>query len=350
MSSFGTILKVSTFGESHGLGVGCIIENFPSQFKIDLQKLQVQLNRRRPGQSTVTTCRNEADVPHVYSGIKDNLTLGTPIMIMVRNLDIKPKDYINIPRPGHADFTYLQKYGIATSSGGGRSSARETVARVIAGSLAEQWLLEKFGIEICAWVSSVGEISTMVEPKDRRDVDQNIVRCPEPETSKIMEEYILSLDGDSCGGAISCRVTNVPAGLGEPCFDKLEARLAFCMMSIPSTKGFEIGSGFGSVAMTGKNHNDCYTKDMRTKTNFAGGVLGGISSGEDLKFRIAFKPPSTIKIPQETCDLEGNPVILEYSGRHDPCVVMRAVPIVEAMTALCLMDMILMQQRNIAFK
>jgi chorismate synthase len=358
MSSFGTAFKVTTFGESHGGGVGCIIEGVPPRLSLQASDVQPQLNRRRPGQSAITTDRKEGDEVEILSGTENGQTLGSPICMLVRNKDHRPLDYkemSNVPRPSHADFTYMAKYGINASSGGGRASARETIGRVAAGAVAEKWLKEAYGIEIVAFVSSVGEIAAkdygFVQDDEkiaRQDVDTNIVRCPHPEAAEKMRALIVDLKEkkDSTGGVLKCVVRGVPSGWGEPCFDKLEAKLAHAMLSIPSTKGFEIGSGFEGTKMRGSTHNDMFVGQgakLNTKTNNSGGIQGGISNGQIIKFSVAFKPPATIGVNQETSNYLGEDSVLQSKGRHDPCVCPRAVPIVEAMAALCLADAALLQ-------
>ena len=312
------------------------------------------MDRRRPGQSKLTTDRNEADQVTILSGVENGRTLGTPIALLVPNKDQRPGDYQEmnrIPRPSHADFTYQKKYGIRASSGGGRSSARETIGRVAAGAVADKILRQSFGIDIVAWVSTV----SVVEGTDidmstitREQVDGNLVRCPDAAAADQMIEAIKSAknDKDSLGGILTCVCRNVPAGLGEPVFDKLEAQLARAMLSIPATKGFEIGSGFAGTRMRGSEHNDPFVmKEDRlgTKTNRSGGIQGGISNGEEIYFRVAFKPVATIGQDQSTVNFDGKDVTLAAKGRHDPCVVPRAVPIIESMTALVLVDNILRQ-------
>jgi len=354
-STFGTLLRVTTFGESHCKGVGAILDGVPSRLPLAESDIQPQLDRRRPGQSRLTTDRQEADQVTILSGVENGLTLGTPIGLFVANKDQIPGDYQtmqDIPRPSHADYTYQMKYGIRASSGGGRSSARETIGRVAAGAIAEKFLHEQFGIDIVAWVSAVGPIEPPgidVETITRDTVDEFPVRCPHQETAARMEKLILQLkeEGDSIGGVVSCVCRNAPVGLGEPVFDKLEAKLAQAMMSIPATKGFEIGSGFAGTRMKGSIHNDPFTQEgdgLKPSQNNSGGTLGGISSGAPILFRVAFKPPATIKLPQKTVDFEGAPAVLEAKGRHDPCVVPRAVPIVESMAALVLGDLVLRQK------
>ena len=352
MSTFGNIFKITTFGESHSKAVGVVVDNFPSNFQIDFDSIQLQLSRRKPGQSDITTPRSENDIFSVLSGVENGKSLGSPICFMVPNQDTKPEDYKQhelIPRPSHADFTYLWKYGIHASSGGGRSSARETIGRVIGGALAEQ-ILKLNKIEIIAYVSQVGNIkleNNISNIVSRDLVDKFKTRCPEAETDKKMEEYILDLKskGDSVGGKISCVIRNCPRGLGEPVFNKLEAELAKAMLSIPATKGFEIGSGFKCIEMNGSNHNDSwlFNDDFYTETNNNGGVIGGISNGEDIYFSVAFKPPATILMDQKTSKLNGEETILKAKGRHDPCVVPRAIPIVESMAALVLLDLLYSQ-------
>ena len=355
MSSFGRIFKITTFGESHSSHVGVTIENFPPKFKLDLELIQKQLNRRRPGQSNISTPRNESDQLEIITGMENNLTLGTMITALVKNKNTKPGDYKwkseYVPRPSHADYTYISKYGIHAASGGGRSSARETIGRVIAGSVAEQWLIINYNIEIVAWVDSVGNIySDYNSPNiNRNEVDQNIIRCPDQNKANEMISYITKLkeEGNSTGGTIRCICRNVPIGLGEPVFDKMEALLGHAMLSIPACKGFEIGSGFSGSKMTGLQHNDPFiVKDnqIKTLTNNSGGIQGGISNGENIEFKVAFKPPASISIEQKSVTLDKKETTLEAKGRHDPCVVNRAVPIVESMAALVIMDLLLCQK------
>eukprot|EP00288_Rhodomonas_lens_P016789 CAMPEP_0177705434 /NCGR_PEP_ID=MMETSP0484_2-20121128/8706_1 /TAXON_ID=354590 /ORGANISM="Rhodomonas lens, Strain RHODO" /LENGTH=403 /DNA_ID=CAMNT_0019216861 /DNA_START=144 /DNA_END=1355 /DNA_ORIENTATION=+ len=327
--------------------------------------IQVQLDRRRPGQAgagSISTGRNEADAVQILSGTEKGFTLGTPIGLFVRNKDMRPNDYgdmSQVPRPSHADFTYQMKYGFRASSGGGRSSARETIGRVAAGAIAEKWLKEKYGIEIVSWVSSVGDVvcpesEINLETLSRDQVDQHMVRCPHIPTAEKMTECIKAAraDEDSIGGVVSVVMRNVPVGLGEPCFDKLEAMMAHAMMSIPATKGFEIGSGFKGTEMRGSKHNDMFVIDkegkMVTETNYSGGVQGGISNGMPIVLRLAFKPPATIGKAQPTADFTGQATSLAAKGRHDPCVVPRAIPIVETMAALVLADACLMQEARVA--
>ncbi len=358
MSSIGRLFKITTFGESHCKSVGVIVDGCPPLLKLCEDDIQYQLNRRRPGQSKISTERKEADKVIILSGTENGQTLGTPIGAIVNNKDMRPGDYKfdkknYLYRPSHADFTYIQKYGIHASSGGGRSSARETIGRVIAGAIAEKWLKENYGIEIVAYVSSVGKIKCNddnISELTKEYVDKNIVRCPDQDAASKMIDHITRLkeEGDSVGGTVKCVIKNVPVGIGEPCFDKLEAQLAHAMLSIPATKGFEIGSGFEGTKMNGSQHNDVfYQKEngkVGTRTNFSGGIQGGISNGEDIYFRVAFKPVSTIKKEQDTVNLNGDAKKLKAKGRHDPCVVNRAIPIVETMAAIILMDSILIQK------
>ncbi|WP_321417875.1 chorismate synthase [uncultured Desulfobacter sp.] len=358
-SSFGRLFRVSTFGESHCPGVGVVVDGCLPGMSLREPDIQCQLDRRRPGQSAVSTDRQEPDQVTIQSGTEHGLTLGTPISLFVPNKDHRPGDYksmADIPRPSHADFTYQSKYGIRASSGGGRSSARETIGRVCAGAIAEKMLNTALGINIVAWVSQVGEIKAPETDGlnlTRAMVDASMIRCPDADAAKAMEEVVLKAkeDKDSIGGVVSCVCTNVPAGLGEPIFDKLEALLAHAMLSIPATKGFEIGSGFTGAQMRGSEHNDPFVKKdgrLGTTTNFSGGIQGGISNGEPIAFKVAFKPPATIGIVQETADFKGQQATLEAKGRHDPCVVARAVPIVESMAALVLADVMLQQQARLA--
>lgn len=354
-SSFGTLYRVTTFGESHCAGVGAIVDGCPPSLALSEADIQAQLTRRRPGQSKVNTPRDEKDQVKILSGVENGYTLGTPIGLFVANEDQRPHDYggmSDIPRPSHADFTYQKKYGTRASSGGGRSSARETIGRVAAGAIAEKWLSEQHGIEIVAWVSACGDLTASEVDSDtltREQVDQNIIRCPDMKVAGEMIAKVTALreNGDSVGGVLNCVVRNCPAGWGEPVFDKLEAKLAHAMLSIPATKGFEIGSGFAGTRMTGSQHNDPFVMKgnrLGTTTNHSGGVQGGISNGEPILFRVAIKPVATISQAQATADFSGAPQVLEAKGRHDPFVVNRAVPIVESMTALVLMDMALIQR------
>ena len=354
-STFGTLFRVTTFGESHCRGVGAIVDGCPPGMALTEEDIQPQLDRRRPGQSAVSTKRDEKDRVVIQSGTERGITLGTPISLFVPNEDQRPGDYsemANIPRPSHADYTYQMKYGIRASSGGGRSSARETIGRVCAGAIAEKILKEQYGTEIVGWVSSVSDINSN-EPNmltlSRDDVDQTIMRCPDQKAAADMEALIQKTrdEKDSVGGVVSCICRNLPAGLGEPVFDKLEAVLAQAMLSIPATKGFEIGSGFAGTRMKGSEHNDPFVRKedrLGTRSNFSGGIQGGISNGEPIYVRIAFKPPATIGQQQQTTDFNGTDTVLAAKGRHDPCVVARAVPIVESMAAIVLADCVLQQR------
>lgn len=354
-STFGTLFRVTTFGESHGKAVGAIIDGCPARLALSEEDIQPQLDRRRPGQSALTTPRDEKDRVTILSGTENGQTLGTPIGLSVNNRDQRPGDYGDmaaVPRPSHADYSYLMKYGIKASSGGGRSSARETIGRVCAGAIAEKWLRSRFDhAAITAYVSSVNTIEAPDIPEEgltREAVDATRVRCPDADTARKMEERIEEARDakDSLGGTVTCICRGLPAGLGEPVFEKLEARLAQAMLSIPAVKGFEIGSGFGGTRMRGSQHNDRFVHKgdrLGTLTNFSGGIQGGISNGEPIRFRIAIKPVATIGQPQQTVSLNGDPVTLEAKGRHDPCVLPRAVPIVESMAALVLADAVLQQ-------
>jgi chorismate synthase len=353
-STLGTVFKVTTFGESHCAGVGVVVDGCPPRLPLSEVDIQHQLDRRRPGQSRLTTDREEADTVTILSGTENGLTLGTPIALLVPNKDQRPADYASmrqVPRPSHADYTYQAKYGIRSTSGGGRSSARETIGRVAAGAVAEKFLRERFGVEIVAWVSAVGEVDAPdidVLSVDRASVDRSEVRCPQGESAERMIAEIARVKAakDSVGGVVTCVCRGVPAGLGEPVFGKAEALLAQAMLSIPATKGFEIGSGFAGARMRGSAHNDPFVPKagrLGTLTNRSGGVQGGITNGEPIIFRVAFKPPATIGRAQQTAGFEGEPVTLEAKGRHDPCVVPRAVPIVESMAALVLADLALIQ-------
>ncbi|KAL2828717.1 chorismate synthase [Aspergillus cavernicola] len=384
MSTWGDYFRVTTYGESHCRSVGCIVDGCPPGMELTENDIQPQMTRRRPGQSALTTPRNEKDRVEIQSGTEFGVTLGTPIGMVVRNEDQRPKDYGNktmdmYPRPSHADFTYLEKYGVKASSGGGRSSARETIGRVAAGAIAEKYLSLAHGVEIVSFVSSVGNehlipptaehptpatnpaFLDLVEKIDRNTVDSFVpTRCPNDEAAARMTKVIEHFrdNNDSIGGTVTCVIRNVPVGLGEPCFDKLEAKLAHAMLSIPATKGFEIGSGFGGCEVPGSTHNDPFvaaevhtkvgttstTKQrLVTRTNNSGGIQGGISNGASIFFRVAFKPAATIGQAQQTATYELGEGVLEAKGRHDPCVVPRAVPIVEAMSALVVMDALMAQ-------
>ena len=354
-SSFGDLFRISTFGESHGGGVGVIVEGCPPRLELDLQEIQTELDRRRPGQSHITTPRKEADQVEVLSGLVDNTTLGTPIAMLIRNKDQRPGDYKEMTmafRPSHADATYQAKYGIQARSGGGRASARETIGRVAAGAIAKQLLRKACGSEVLAWVKRIHTLEATIDATDvsREAIESNIVRCPDQQAATKMIERIETIgrEGDSCGGIIECVVRNPAVGLGMPVFDKLEADLAKAVMSLPATKGFEIGSGFNGTLLRGSDHNDAFLPSedgrLRTSTNNSGGIQGGISNGEPIVLRVAFKPTATIRKEQQTVDSEGNATTLAAKGRHDPCVLPRAVPMVEAMVSLVLADHLLRQQ------
>lgn len=353
-STFGQAFRITTFGESHGGGVGVVIDGCPPQIAISQADIQFELDRRRPGQSKITTPRNEADQCEILSGMLDGVTLGTPIAIMVRNKDQRSQDYGDMAqkyRPSHADATYDAKYGIRAVAGGGRSSARETIGRVAAGAFAKQILKDLAQTEVVAYVKRIKDLDSTVNQATvtLEQVESNIVRCPDAEAAERMIELIqeMSRQGDSIGGVVECVIRNCPIGLGEPVFDKLEADLAKAMMSLPATKGFEIGSGFAGTTLTGSEHNDAFYMDgnrVRTVTNRSGGIQGGISNGEDIVIRIAFKPTATIRKEQNTVTREGEEVTLAAKGRHDPCVLPRAVPMVEAMAALVLCDHLLRQR------
>ena len=354
-SSFGDLFRISTFGESHGGGVGVIIDGCPPRLPLDLEQIQADLDRRRPGQSRITTPRKEEDRVEILSGLLDGVTLGTPIAMVVRNKDQRPGDYQEMQvafRPSHADATYQAKYGIQARSGGGRASARETIGRVAAGAVAKQLLARTHGTEVIAWVRRIHTIEATIDPAgvSLEAVEANIVRCPDAGTAERMIERIEAIgrDGDSCGGVIECLVRRPPVGLGMPVFDKLEADLAKAVMSLPATKGFEIGSGFGGTLLRGSEHNDAFLPSddgrLRTATNNSGGIQGGISNGEEIQLRVAFKPTATIRKEQQTIDATGAATTLAAKGRHDPCVLPRAVPMVEAMVALVLADHLLRQQ------
>jgi chorismate synthase len=347
-STYGKIFRIATFGESHGAGIGVVIEGCPAGVDFDTNFIQQELDRRKPGQSRITTQRREADEFEVLSGVFDGKTTGTPIALVIRNEDQRSKDYSHIAahfRPSHADYTYQAKYGVRDYRGGGRSSARETAARVAAGALAKL-LLRHVGVEVLAYVSQVGrlQIQKPYQELDLAEAENNAVRCPDPEMARQMFEFINETRkrGDSVGGVVSCVATGVPVGWGEPVFDKLHAELGKAMLSINAVKGFEYGSGFAGVEMFGSEHNDAFFTDeqgqVHTTTNHSGGIQGGISNGEDIYFRVAFKPVATIMQDQDSVDQFGEKVTVQGKGRHDPCVVPRAVPIVEAMAALVLAD------------
>lgn len=354
-SSFGHLFRISTFGESHGGGVGVVIDGCPPRLKISEAEIQFELDRRRPGQSKITTPRKEADQCEILSGVVDGKTLGTPIAIVVRNKDQRSQDYSEMQvayRPSHADATYDAKYGIRAVAGGGRSSARETIGRVAAGAIAKKLLREIAGVEIVGYVKRIKDLEGEIDPETvtLEQVESNIVRCPDEAIANQMIDLIEAIgrEGDSLGGVVECVARRVPRGLGEPVFDKLEADLAKACMSLPATKGFEIGSGFAGTEMTGSEHNDAFYTDeqgqLRTRTNRSGGTQGGISNGENIVIRVAFKPTATIRKEQETVTNTGEATTLAARGRHDPCVLPRAVPMVEAMVAIVLCDHLLRQQ------
>ena len=351
-NTFGHLFRVTTFGESHGGGVGVIIDGCPPQLEISAEEIQVELDRRRPGQSKITTPRKEADKCEILSGVFQGQTLGTPISITVKNKDTRPQDYsemVQMYRPSHADATYDAKYGIRNYQGGGRSSARETIGRVAAGAIAKKILHKVAGIEIVGYVKRIKDLEGEVDAEKvtLEQVESNIVRCPDAECAERMIELIeqTGRDGNSIGGVVECVARKVPKGLGEPVFDKLEADIAKGVMSLPASKGFEIGSGFAGTLLTGIEHNDeFYTDDegnIRTVTNRSGGIQGGISNGENIIIRVAFKPTATIRKEQNTVTKTGEAGVLAAKGRHDPCVLPRAVPMVESMVALVLCDHLL---------
>jgi chorismate synthase len=366
-NSFGQLFRITTFGESHGEAIGVIIDGCPAQLIVDLDYIQGELDKRKPGQSKITTQRRESDTVKILSGVFEGKTTGTPIAMLIPNEDQRSKDYSHnqdVFRPSHADYTYQVKYGIRDHRGGGRSSARETAARVAAGALAKL-LLKTQGIEIIAHVSSVGKINAPnVEISDAQEFidgrEKNIVRCADPATAEEMIAYIddIRKQGDTVGGKISCYIKNCPVGFGEPVFDKLHADLGKAMLSINAVHGFEFGSGFAGSEMRGSEHNDIFSpapahsfgeggKEIKTLTNFSGGIQGGISNGMPIEFRVAFKPVATIMQTQATVDSAGNAAEISGKGRHDPCVVPRAVPIVEAMAALVLADHFLRNRNSI---
>ncbi|MEI6327187.1 MAG: chorismate synthase [Candidatus Roizmanbacteria bacterium] len=353
-NTFGTLFKVTTFGETHGTSVGCIIDGCPAGLLLSASDIQRELDRRRPGQSTITTQRKESDIVEIHSGVFEGKTTGTPIMLMVKNADARSHDYDHLKdvyRPSHADFTYAKKFGIRDHRGGGRASARETLARVAAGAVAKKILAEQASIEIVAYVERVQDIDSVVDINTitQTDVESTIVRCPDIVAATKMIEHITSVgkQGDSVGGIVRCVIRNTPPGLGEPVFDKVSARLGSAMLSLPAVKGFEIGSGFAGTLKRGSEHNDSFFVEdgtVKTRTNNSGGIQGGISNGEPIHFRVAFKPTSTIAKEQETISSSKKSVLLRASGRHDPCVLPRAVPIVEAMAALTMVDLYLLQK------
>lgn len=351
-NTFGTLYKITTFGESHGKGIGVVIDGCPSGLILDEDHIFAELQRRKPGQSKIVTQRHENEDFEILSGVFEGKTTGTPLTIFIRNQDQRSKDYSHIAtkfRPSHADYTYTQKYGIRDYRGGGRSSARETAARVIAGAVASQ-VLSQMGIKINAFVSQVGNITIPSDAEiDTGKTEDNIIRCPHPETAVQMIGLITKIkkQGDTIGGKISCIISGMLVGIGAPVFDKLHAELGKAMLSINAVKGFEFGSGFKAVEMRGSEHNDAFENidgKIVTKTNFSGGIQGGISNGMNINFNVGFKPVATIILAQDSVDEDGNKTIVEGKGRHDPCVVPRAVPIVEAMAALVLLDHVMINR------
>jgi chorismate synthase len=353
-NSFGRLFRITTWGESHGGGVGVVIDGCPPKVKLTEADIQPDLDRRRPGQSSIVTPRQEGDRVEILSGTFEGKTLGTPISMWVKNTDARPEAYSEMAekfRPSHADYTYQAKFGIRNWQGGGRTSARETIGRVAAGAVARKILREQFKVEVLAWVKQVQRIEAAVdlEKVTAKQVEANIVRCPDAAAAVKMIKLIEKMRraGDSVGGLIECVARGVPPGWGEPVFDRLEADLGKAMMSLPASKGFEIGSGFGGILLTGLQHNDPFRMKggkVRTTSNFSGGIQGGISNGEDIVFRVAFKPTATVMREQDTVDVNFKETKLKGRGRHDPCVLPRAVPIVEAMTALVLLDHALLQR------
>ena len=353
-SSFGDLFRITTCGESHGGALAVIIDGCPPNLAIKAEDIQNQLDRRKPGQSSITSPRQEEDKIHILSGVFEGRTTGTPILLLAYNADARPEDYAALSelyRPSHADFSYAQKYGRRDYFGGGRASARETLARVAAGAVAQLYLKQYLNIEILSFVEQVGSIRTDINHQevDLAMIEQSMIRCPDPSVAQEMIDLIDSLqrEGDSIGGIIKGIIRHVPPGLGEPVFDKLPADLAKAMLSINAAKGFEIGSGFAGAMMRGSEHNDPMFMDKERisfASNHAGGTLGGISTGEDIYFRVAFKPVSTIQLEQHTLDRNHQPVVMKAAGRHDPCVLPRAVPIVDAMAALVIMDHYLRHQ------
>ena len=348
-NTFGKLFKLTTFGESHGNAIGGIIDGCPSGIKIDFEAIQIEMQRRKPGQSSIVTQRKEEDEVIFHSGIFEGITTGTPIGFSILNTNQKSQDYSDIKdtyRPSHADYVYEKKYGIRDYRGGGRSSARETACRVVGGAIAKQVTPN---IKITAFVSSVGEIfiDKPYQDLDFSKIESNVVRCPDEATALKMENYIKEIkkQGDSVGGTVTCVIQNVPIGLGEPVFDKLHAELGKAMLSINAVKGFEYGSGFCGAKMKGSDHNDLYNSDGTTKSNLSGGIQGGISNGMDIYFRVAFKPVATLIQKQEVLDNKGNIIEQQGKGRHDPCVVPRAVPIVEAMAALVITDAFILNKK-----
>ncbi len=356
-NTFGHMFRITTWGESHGDAIGVVVDGCPPKLPLTADEIQKELDRRRPGQSEISTQRKEGDRAEILSGVFEGETLGTPILIGVWNSDARSKDYDHmrrIYRPSHADYSYDAKYGIRNWKGGGRASARETIGRVAAGAIAKKILYREFGVEIVGYVKQVWKLYADVDTSTvtQQDVESNIARCPDQDMAVQMIDRIKQArkDGDSLGGVVECVARGVPVGLGEPVFDKLEADLAKSVLSMPACKGFEVGSGFGGTTLTGSQHNDPFYSEsgrIRTRTNNSGGIQGGISNGEDIIIRAAFKPTATIMREQHTVDVDGNEVTLKGRGRHDPCVLPRAVPIVESMMALVLADHALRQRGQI---
>jgi chorismate synthase len=353
-NSFGQLFRITTWGESHGGGVGVVVDGCPPRLELTEADIQPDLDRRRPGQSKIVTPRKESDTVQILSGTFEGKTLGTPISMWVKNEDMRPEAYSEMAskfRPSHADYTYIAKYGIRNWQGGGRTSARETIGRVAAGAIAKKILRQRFGVEVLAYVKQVQKIVAEVDPEKVKSsqIESNIVRCPETQTAEKMIRLIEKMrrEGDSVGGIVEGVARGVPPGWGEPVFDRLEADLAKAMLSLPASKGFDIGSGFGGITLTGREHNDLFRMKggkVRTLTNRSGGIQGGISNGETIYFRVAFKPVATVMHEQETVDIHLKNTTLKGRGRHDPCVLPRAVPMVEAMTALVLVDHALRQK------
>lgn len=349
-NSFGKLFKITTFGESHGTAIGGIIDGCPAGLPLNLGKIQEELDKRRPGQSAIVTQRKESDTVEFLSGIFEGKTTGTPIGFVIQNADQKSKDYSHIQdtyRPSHADYTYDEKYGVRDYRGGGRSSARETASRVVGGAIAKQLIPE---VQFLTYTSSVGNIEMKLDYHeiDPNLIESNPVRCPDPASAEKMEAYIKEIrsQGDTVGGTVQCVIKNVPKGLGEPVFNKLHAEIGKAMLSINAVKGFEYGSGFEGTKMKGSEHNDLFNPDGSTSTNLSGGIQGGISNGMDIYFRVAFKPVATIIQKQQTINSKGEKVEMQGKGRHDPCVVPRAVPIVEAMAALVIADFLLQNKTS----
>jgi chorismate synthase len=357
-STFGELFRIATWGESHGPGIGVVVDGCPPRLAISREEIQAELDRRRPGQSRITSHRDEADQVEILSGVEDGLATGTPIALLVRNSDARGGDYDEMRakyRPSHADYTYQAKYGIRAVAGGGRASARETIGRVAAGAIARKLLAEAAGVEIVAYVKRVCDIEADVDPATvtHASVERTIVRCPDDRVTQAMIDLIDATRkaGDSVGGVVEAVARKVPVGLGEPVFDRLEADLGKALLSLPACKGFECGSGFAGTRLRGSQHNDIFYAEqgrVRTRTNRSGGIQGGISNGEDIVVRAAFKPTATILLPQETVDTDGKNTTLQARGRHDPCVLPRAVPMVEAMMALVLADHFLRQRGQCA--